>query len=261
MVAKHEDTYRLGGKTAIITGAAQGIGRAATTLFAENGCNVLAVDVNESQLKTTVESIQSNQVKAHLADVSKDKDNVQMAEAATDYFGGIDILLANAGIEGHIRSIMEYDDDVFDQVMSVNVKGVWHGIRAVVPSMMGRGGGSIVITSSVAGLRGAPMIAPYSTSKHAVIGLMRSAAKEFANFGIRVNTVNPAPVETRMMRSLERGWNPTDPDAAKQRMANTIPLQRYAKPDEIAKTMLYLASDDSSFVTGAVHAVDGGNTA
>ena len=255
------DSYRLGGKTAIVTGAAGGIGFAIAKLFVRNGCNVLAVDVDESSLRNQVESSGSNQLSYCTADVTNAEDNARMVELASERYGGIDILVANAGIEGQIRSIMDYEDEAFDRVMAVNVKGVWNGIRAVVPSMINRGGGSIVITSSVAGLRGGAMLAPYCTSKHAIIGLMRSAAKEFAGAGIRVNTVNPSPVETRMMRSLEQGMNPQDATAAKERIASTIPLQRYAEPEEVANLMLFLASDESSFITGAVYAVDGGNTA
>ncbi len=255
------DSYRLGDKTAIVTGAAGGIGFAVAKLFVGNGCNVLAVDLNESSLREQVESSGSNQLSYCAADVTVAEDNARMVQLATERYGGVDILVANAGIEGQIKSIMDYDDEVFDQVIAVNVKGVWNGIRAVVPSMIQRGGGSIVVTSSVAGLRGGAMLAPYCTSKHAIIGLVRSAAKEFAGAGIRVNTVNPSPVETRMMRSLERGMNPQDANAAKERITATVPLQRYAEPEEVANLMLFLASDESSFITGAVHAVDGGNTA
>jgi NAD(P)-dependent dehydrogenase (short-subunit alcohol dehydrogenase family) len=127
--------------------------------------------------------------------------------------------------------------------------------------MVKRGGGSIVITSSVGGVEGTPGIAPYATSKHAVIGLMKSAAKEVAALNIRVNTVNPSAVETRMMRSLEAGMGAEMAEATKQRITEGIPLGRYAEPEDIAKAILYLASDDSSFVTGSVNMVDGGTTA
>ncbi len=252
---------RLRDKTAIVTGAAGGIGRAVTEMFTQNGCNVLAVDLNESDLREHVDSGGNSRSSHYVADVSRFEDNVAMVQAAKERYGGFDILIANAGIEGQIKSILDYDDEIFDRVMAVNVRGVWNGMRAAVPSMIERGGGSIVITSSVAGLRGGAGLSPYCTSKHAVIGLMRSAAKEFASVGIRVNTVNPSPVETRMMRSLEDGMMPNDREAAKQRITSTIPLQRYAQPTEIAQVMLFLASNESSFVTGAVYTVDGGNTA
>lgn len=252
---------RLQDKTAIVTGAAGGIGRSVTDLFTRNGCNVLAVDLNESDLKEHVSSGGNSRSSHFVADVSTLEGNLGMVDAANERYGGIDILIANAGIEGQVRPILDYDDEMFDRVIAVNVKGVWNGIRAVVPSMIERGGGSIVVTSSVAGLRGGAGLSAYCTSKHAVIGLMRSAAKEFASSGIRVNSVNPSPVETRMMRSLEEGMNPHDQEAAKQRITATVPLQRYAEPNEIAQVMMFLASDESSFVTGAVYTVDGGNTA
>jgi NAD(P)-dependent dehydrogenase (short-subunit alcohol dehydrogenase family) len=156
---------------------------------------------------------------------------------------------------------VEYDDDRFDQVMAVNVKGVYLGLKHTIPAMQKRGGGSIVITSSVAGVGAAPGIAPYGASKHAVIGLMRSAAKEYAAANIRVNTVNPSPVETRMMRSIEGGMGGDAAQEVKDRLSSGIPLQRYAEPEEIARVMLFLASDDSAWVTGAVHMADGGMTA
>ena len=131
-----------------------------------------------------------------------------MIQVAEERYGGVDILLANAGIEGEVKPIVDYDEAVFDRVMNVNVKGVWLGLKSTIPAMKRRGGGSIVITSSVAGLHGTQNIAAYGTSIHAVIGLMRAAARECAALNIRVNTVNPSPVETRMMRSLEGGMGP-----------------------------------------------------
>lgn len=252
---------RLEDKTAVITGGAGGIGKAAAALFAEEGANVVIVDLNEDALNEAVAEIGSNRVSFHVGDVTKVADNDAMIAAAEERYGGVDILLANAGIEGAVKPILEYDEEAFDQVMAVNVKGVWLGLRSAIPAMQRRGAGSIVITSSVAGLRGAPNIAPYSTSKHAVIGLMRSAAKECAAMNIRVNTVNPSPVETRMMRSLEGGMAPGNETEVHDRIAAAIPMGRYADAIDIARVMLFLASDDSGWITGAVHAADGGNTA
>jgi NAD(P)-dependent dehydrogenase (short-subunit alcohol dehydrogenase family) len=172
----------------------------------------------------------------------------------------VDILLANAGIEGAVAPIVETAEEDFDRVIAVNVKGVWLGLKSAIPAMTARGGGSIVITSSVAGITPTPNIAPYGASKHAVIGLMRAASRECAPLNIRVNTVNPSPVDTRMMRSLEAGMSPGDPEAAKQRIAATIPLGRYAQPDDIAKVMLFLASDDAAFITGSIYKADGGSS-
>lgn len=252
---------RLDGKVAVITGGAGGIGRAAGQLFVSEGADVLLVDLDESALQEACAGIGSNRVSHFVGDVTSAADNAAMIACAQERYGGVDVLLANAGIEGDVRPLVDYDEARFDQVMAINVKGVFLGLQAAIPAMASRGGGSIVITSSVAGVGGAPGISPYSASKHAVIGLMRSAAKECAGQNIRVNTVNPSPVETRMMRSIESGFSPGEEEATKTRMAGNIPLQRYAEPEEIARAMLYLACDDSAWVTGSVNMVDGGMTA
>jgi NAD(P)-dependent dehydrogenase (short-subunit alcohol dehydrogenase family) len=184
-----------------------------------------------------------------------------MVAIASERYGGVDILLANAGIEGDVAAIEDYDEARFDQVIAVNVKGPFLALQAVFPAMTSRGGGSVIISSSVAGVRGAANILPYATSKHAVIGMMKSAAREGASRGIRVNTVNPSPVETRMMRSLEEGMAPGQADLAKAQIEANIPMGRYAQPQDIAKVMLFLASDDSEFITGSVYLADGGSTA
>ena len=196
-----------------------------------------------------------------VADVTKPKDNQNMVAIASERYGGVDILLANAGIEGDVAAIEDYDEARFDQVIAVNVKGPFLGLQAVFPAMTSRGGGSVVISSSVAGVRGAANILPYATSKHAVIGMMRSVAKEYASMNIRVNTVNPSPVETRMMRSLEEGIAPGAGKTVHDRIVERIPMGRYAEPIDIARVMLFLASDDASWITGSVYAADGGNSA
>lgn len=249
---------RLTGKVAIVTGGAGGIGRAAGKLFVDEGAQVLLVDLDEQALMEACAEIGSNQVSYCVADITRAEDNQNMVDTATERYGGVDVLLANAGIEGDVAPITDYDEARFDQVMAVNVKGPFLGLRAAIPAMQKRGGGSIVITSSVAGVQGSPGIAPYSTSKHAVIGMMRSAAKEVAADKIRVNTVNPSPVETRMMRSLEEGLNPGSGDEVKAGLIASIPAGRYAEPADIAKVMLFLASDDSEFITGSVYMADGG---
>lgn len=252
---------RLEGKTAIITGGAGGIGIAAGRLFEAEGANVLLVDMNEDALKAACEDIGSNRVSYCVADVTRLEDNQNMVDTAVERYGGVDALLANAGIEGDVRSIMDYDESRFDQVMAVNVKGPFLGLKAVIPALDKRGGGSVIITSSVAGLQGAANFSAYNTSKHAVIGLMRSAAKELAEKKIRVNTVNPSQVETGMMRRIEEGVAPGAGEEIHEAMKGTIPMGRYAEAEDIARMMLFLASDDSEFVTGSVYAVDGGLTA
>jgi NAD(P)-dependent dehydrogenase (short-subunit alcohol dehydrogenase family) len=257
---------RLTGKVALITGGSGGIGRAAARLFAEEGARLLLVDLDESQLDDVLAGLPSGTASSVVADTTQPDQVQQFVQTAVDRYGTIDIFLANAGIEGHVRPIPEYPVDVFDRVMAVNVRGVWLGLKYVIPVMTQRGGGSIVITSSTAGIRGSAGLSAYVTSKHAVIGLMRTAAMECARLGIRVNTVNPAPIETRMMRSLEEllagdvGGGSESLERIKEKMAAGIPLGRYGEPEEVARMMLFLASDESSFCTGGVYMVDGGTS-
>ena len=258
---------RLEGKVALITGATGGIGQAAARLFAQEGARVALVDLDETALREVAGSIGDDQASYTVADVTQPDQTQTYVSEAVNRWGGIDVLLANAGIEGALSPITDYPIDVFDRVIAVNVRGVWLGIKYVVPAMRERGGGSIVITSSTAGIGGTPGMSAYTTSKHAVIGIMRTASLEGAPFGIRVNTVNPAPIETRMMRSIEEmrvaalDDSSATVEVAKQAFADRIPLQRYGDPAEVARLMLFLSSDDSSFCTGGVYMVDGGRSA
>ena len=258
---------RLEGKVALITGATGGIGQAAARLFVEEGARVALVDLDESRLRELASSIGEDRASYTAGDVTQPEDNQAFVRAAVERWGGIDVFLANAGIEGQLSPIPDYPIDVFDRVMAVNVRGVWLGIKYVVPVMRERGGGSIVVTSSTAGVGAGPDMSAYTTSKHAVIGLMRTAAMEGAAAGIRVNTVNPAPIETRMMRSIEEQRVAAADDSnvtveQTYRAASArIPLGRYGNPEEVARLMLFLGSDDSSFCTGGVYMVDGGRSA
>jgi len=257
---------RLTGKVAVITGGAGGIGRAAAKLFTEEGATVLLVDVNEAALHDAVQTIGAHVASYAVADTTQPEQVQSFISMAVERHAGIDIFLANAGIEGVLQPITDYPLEVFDQVMAVNVRAVWLGLKYVIPVMRTRGGGSIIITSSTAGIRGGQGMSPYTTSKHAVIGLMRAAAQECAPLGIRVNTVNPAATETRMMRAIEEmrtsaAGGAVTVEQVKRRTASRIPLQRYGAPEEVARMMLFLASDESSFCTGGVYMVDGGMSA
>ena len=258
---------RLSGKSALITGGSGGIGRAAAALFAAEGAQVVLVDLNEGLLQDAVQAIGEEAASYVVADTTQPEQVQRYVHTAVDRCGGIDIFLANAGVEGAVSTIPEYPIDTFDQVMAVNVRGVWLGLKYTIPVMQERGGGSIVITSSAAGIQGTAGMSAYVTSKHAVIGMMRTAALECAPLGIRVNTVNPAPIETRMMRSIEQmavsgsGDVSATVEEAKQDIARRIPLERYGGPEEVANLMLFLASDESSFCTGGVYMVDGGRSA
>lgn len=258
---------RLIGKVAVITGGAGGIGQAAAKLFTAEGAHIVLVDLYEAALQSAVQAIGNDMVSYVVADTTQPEQVQHYVTKAIERFGGIDIFLANAGIEGARHPISDCPVDIFDQVLAVNVRGVWLGLKSVIPVMRDRGGGSIIITSSTSGIQGAVGASAYVTSKHAVIGLMRTAALECAPLGIRVNTVNPAAIETRMMRSLEEmhvsaaGNVSLTVEQTKQVIAARIPLQRYGNPEEVGKLMLFLASDESSFCTGGVYMVDGGMSA
>lgn len=170
-----------------------------------------------------------------------------------EHFGKIDVFFNNAGIEGKVAPLVDQKVEDFDKVISVNVRGVFLGLKYVLPVLTKQGHGSVINTSSVAGLSGSPGVAPYITSKHAVVGLTKAAAVEVASANVRVNSIHPSPVNTRMMRSLEEGL-----EVEQETLAKSIPLGRYGESDDIANLVLFLASDESSFITGVQYRVDGG---
>jgi len=249
-------------KRIVITGGSGAIGKALAKELLAKGAKVLITDIKEEDLQNSKKELASDSLFIFKADVSQEKEVAKYVQYAEDKMGGIDIFYNNAGIEGKVAPLDEYPIEVFHQVLDVNIKGVYYGLRHVFPVMKkNKEGGSIIITSSVAGLMGTPNVLPYVTSKHAIIGMMKTAALEGAPHKIRVNTVNPSPVDNRMMRSLEEGFSPGAGADAKKGFEQSIPLQRYATNEEVAKLMLFLGSDDSSFITGTVNPVDGGMTA
>ena len=250
---------RLKNKVALITGGAGGIGKATAKQFINEGARVMLIDLNEDDLKNAQEELDSDSVYYIAADVSKTEEVKKYVQKAKDLFGKVNIFFNNAGIEGQVKPITDYPVEEFDKVMAVNVRGVWLGMKFIIPIM--EDGGSILITSSVAGLIGMANMSAYVASKHALNGITRSLALELAGRNIRVNAINPSPVDNRMMRSLEKGFSPDDSDNAKSQFEQMIPLGRYAENDDIANLATFLASDDSSFITGAIHAIDGGMTA
>lgn len=251
---------KLSGRVAVITGAASGIGEAAAKLCVAHGARILMVDHDEMRLAAAAKSIGGNALTLH-ADVGDPDTAARYVSFAMEHLGRLDIAFLNAGIAGKVCRIEAVAVSDFDEVMRVNVRSVWSGIAALFPVMQAAGGGSIVVTASTGGMRGAPMVAPYVASKHAVVGLVRSAALEGARHNIRVNAVAPAPIDTPMMTHIDSGLGRGDLDRARARTLSHIPMRRYGTADEVAKMMLFLASEDSSYCTGGVYLLDGGSTA
>ena len=250
-------------KAVVVTGGANGIGRAACLAFAAQGARVLVVDHDEAAGAETARALAAHggQGRFIAADVSRSADVAAYVQAALDAFGRIDCFFNNAGIEGRVAPTAEYDEAVFDAVIAVNLKGVFLGLRHVLPVMLRQGHGAVVNTASTAALVGSPGLPAYVASKHGVLGLTRTASGEVAPAGIRVNAVCPGPTETRMIHSLEDQASPGNQESIGERYRATIPLGRYSTPEEIAAMVLFLCSDAAASITGAHFTVDGGRTA
>ncbi len=250
---------KLENKVVIITGGSGSIGKITASLFLEEGAKIVLVDLLEENLKKTVTELNSKNVEYCVADVSESSDVKKYIDKTVALFGNIDVFFNNAGIEGVVKPIVDYPEDIFDRVLAVNVKGAWLGNKYVLPKM--KEGGSIIMTSSVAGILGFANLSAYVASKHAIVGIMKSTAIEAAPVKIRVNSVHPSPVNNRMMRSIEEGASAGHGAEVKKQFEATIPLKRYAEPIEIAKLVLFLASDESQFITGTTQVIDGGMSA
>jgi len=246
---------RLKGKVALITGGAGGIGRAAAALFLQEGASVLLVDRPGSGVEKVAADMATGAA-GIVADVTNAAEVEQCFSTAESRFGGLDTVLLNAGITGAHTPLEDYPPEIFDAVMSVNVRAVWLGLRAAIRPLRRRGGGSVIITSSIQGLAAIPQTSAYTTSKHAVVGMMKGAALELARDNIRVNCVHPGMTDTPMMDRIHQGSGAPEQMAAA--ISATIPMRRYARADEVAAVMLFLAADESSYCTGASYAVDGG---
>ncbi|WP_417272450.1 SDR family NAD(P)-dependent oxidoreductase [Celeribacter halophilus] len=252
---------RMNGKVAIITGGAGGIGLATAQRFVSEGAKVMLVDIGQDALDKAQAGFEKDQVATCVADVSDPDDTQRYIAETIKRFGRLDTFFANAGTEGVIAPITEYPLAAFDKVMAVNIRGVWLGLHYGIPEISKFGGGSFIITSSIGGLKGAPGLGAYVTSKHALVGMMRTAALEAAPMKVRVNTIHPSPIETRMMRSIEAGAAPDKASAAKDAAEKSIPLGRYGTPDEVADLAVFLASEESKFCTGGRYSIDGGMSA
>ena len=243
----------LEGKVAIVTGAGSGIGRAIALLYAAEGAKVVVSDIVEKGGNETVSEIESNGGKAFFvkADTSKPDDSKNVVELAVKQFGGLHIAVNNAGIGGPLKPIGEYPIDGWDKVISINLSGVFYGLRYQIPAMLSSGGGSIVNIASILGKVGTKLSSAYVSAKHGVIGLTETAALEYADQKIRVNSIGPGYIITPL---LTNNLN----DAAMKALVGLHPMGRLGTSGEVAELALWLNSDKASFVTGAYYNVDGG---
>lgn len=247
------------GKVALVTGSAAGIGRATALQFAAEGAKVVVSDIAEGGGEETAAMIRKNGGEAAFirADVAKAADVAALIAQTVTRFGRLDCACNNAGIEGTVAPFIDQTEENFDRIINVNLKGVFLCLKAEITQMLTQGGGSIVNLASIAGLIGFPGLSPYVASKHAVNGLTKNAALEYAKQGIRVNSVCPGGIDTRMLDSLAdqaTGGKMT----SREMMDNLHPMGRIGTPDEVAKLIVWLASDSASFVTGVNVPVDGG---
>jgi NAD(P)-dependent dehydrogenase (short-subunit alcohol dehydrogenase family) len=251
------------GKVCVITGGAGSIGAAAAKVLLGEGAKVMLVDLSEAGLKKAIADIggcgNAENLAWCTADVTNSEQIARCIAQTVRLWGKIDVLFSNAGNFGVVAPVTEYPEEVFDSVLAVHVKGAFLAAKHTLPHM--NDGGSIIITSSIVGVKGDPGVCAYITAKHAQVGLMRVLAKEAAPRNIRVNTIHPGPVDNEFQLHVEKNLSGALGRDATAFFNEIIPLRRHVRADEVARSVLYLASDASSFTTGSALMVDGGLSA
>ena len=247
---------RFDGRTALVIGGTTGIGRATAVCFAKAGANVVIAGLGAADGRQAAAEVQAVGAQALFieADVTRESDVRDVMSRAVERFGRIHAAVNNAGIEGRFGPVQDATSDDFDRIIGVNLKGVWLGLKYQVPHMLEQGGGAIVNTSSSAGITGIPMVALYTASKHAVVGLTKASALELATSNIRVNAVAPGPVNTGLLHRMIEGKIDSSV------IASQVPMRRISEPEETARAIVWLCSDAASYVTGHTLVVDGGLT-
>lgn len=253
----------LSGKVAVVTGAANGIGRASSLELARAGAALVLVDIDEAALEQAAGAVSETgvEVRRCVADVSRSEDVRAYVAAAKEAFGRIDVFFNNAGISGWVGPVWECPEEEFDRLIAVNLRGVFLGLRHVLPGMVEQRSGSVINTASMAGVLGLARTGAYVAAKHGVVGLTKAAAVEAGPYGVRVNAVCPGLINTALHDALLERFNPEDPAAERQVLTELVPMKRYGEPEEIATVVRFLASDESSYVSGAAWLIDAGFTA
>ncbi len=258
---------KLSGKTAVITGAAAGFGKATALKFAGEGANLTLVDLNEQGLEKTKKTIEEKypacQTLLVTADVSDEAAVSEFVEITVQRFNSLDIIFNNAGIEGYAAPIADMPFDMFKRDLAVNLHSVFLGMKYAIGYMKEHGGGAVINTASIGGLVALPGSCGYVATKHAILGLTKNAAAEYGKYGIRANAICPGFVMTDLHARVLEGFSGGDPDEAKRiagQNENATPMGRYGTPEEIADLVLFLASSDSSYISGTAIAIDGAFT-
>lgn len=248
-------------KVVLITGGAGGIGLEVAKTYAREGAKLALVDLKNEALEKAASEIDTEDILLITANVGKEEDVKNYVDRTKEQYGKIDIFINNAGINGQFKNITEQTKENFSNVFDVNVMGVFFGMKYVLQVMKEQKSGVVINTASNGGLLGAPGMSAYVASKHAVIGLNKTAALEMAEYGVRVNAVAPSGVNTEMMRSIEKNAMGDKAEEARSQFEASVPMNRYATAEEIANLMLFLSSDKASFISGSYYRIDGGQGA